>query len=137
MVFVFDTNVLISAAMGEGTARKAFDLARAHGQLVKSDETLAELASTLEKPKLQKFLQNVDKVELIATFINLTKTSDVTERIVACRDAEDDMWLELAVAAKAEVVISGDKGLLALHPFRGIPILNPADFLSWLLSKQV
>jgi predicted nucleic acid-binding protein len=45
----------------------------------------------------------------------------ITERIVACRNPTDDKFLELAV--------SGDKDLLTLHPFRGIPIVTPAAFV--------
>jgi uncharacterized protein len=40
------------------------------------------------------------------------------------------MILELAVASKASCIVTGDKKhLIPLHPFRGIPILTPADFL--------
>jgi predicted nucleic acid-binding protein len=41
----------------------------------------------------------------------------------------------LAVSGQASCVIAGDEDLLTLHPFRGIPILNPAQFLDEL-SKQ-
>ena len=51
------------------------------------------------------------------------------ETIVDCRDLKDNKFLELAVEAKAQCVITGDKDLLVLNPFRGIPILTPADFL--------
>jgi predicted nucleic acid-binding protein len=55
---------------------------------------------------------------------------DVTERVAACRDPKDDKFLELAVSGRASCIVSGDKDLLALHPFRGIAILNPAAFLT-------
>ncbi|TXD83186.1 putative toxin-antitoxin system toxin component, PIN family [Subsaximicrobium wynnwilliamsii] len=50
--------------------------------------------------------------------------------ITACRDPKDNKFLELAVAAKASCIITGDDDLLVLHPFRSIPIFNPSDFLS-------
>jgi predicted nucleic acid-binding protein len=53
----------------------------------------------------------------------------ITERIAACRDATDDKFLELAVAGGADAIVSGDADLLALDPFRGIPILTPAKFV--------
>jgi predicted nucleic acid-binding protein len=43
--------------------------------------------------------------------------------------ADDDAILGAAVAANADVIVIGDKGLLALHPFRGIPILTACQFL--------
>ena len=53
----------------------------------------------------------------------------ITATIKACRDATDDKFLELAVSGRAELVLSGDKDLLVLHPFRGIPIVAPAAFV--------
>lgn len=53
----------------------------------------------------------------------------ITERIVACRDPTDDKFLELAVNGRADVVVTGDADLLALDPFRGIPIVLPAGFV--------
>jgi uncharacterized protein len=53
----------------------------------------------------------------------------ITEHIAACRDPKDDKFLELAVNGKADVIVSGDADLLALNPFRGIPIVPPAAFV--------
>jgi putative PIN family toxin of toxin-antitoxin system len=50
----------------------------------------------------------------------------ITERIAACRDPKDDKFLELAVNGHADLIVSGDADLLALNPFRGIPIITPA-----------
>jgi predicted nucleic acid-binding protein len=55
---------------------------------------------------------------------------DVSEQVEACRDREDDKYLSLAVSAHASCLVSGDLDLLVLHPFRDIPIINAADFLS-------
>lgn len=50
-------------------------------------------------------------------------------RISVCRDPKDNKFLELAVAANADCIVTGDKDLLVLNPFRGIKIISPADFL--------
>ena len=55
---------------------------------------------------------------------------EVMEVVAACRHAKDNKFLELAVSGKANYVVSGDRHLLALHPFRGIAILTPNDFLA-------
>jgi uncharacterized protein len=52
----------------------------------------------------------------------------ITERITACRDPDDDKFLELAVSGRADVIVSGDGDLLALDTFRGIPIVTAAAF---------
>jgi putative PIN family toxin of toxin-antitoxin system len=50
----------------------------------------------------------------------------IGERIAACRDPTDDKFLELAVAGHADLIVTGDGDLLALHPFRDIAIVTPA-----------
>jgi predicted nucleic acid-binding protein len=53
----------------------------------------------------------------------------IAERIAACRDPTDDKFLELAANGRADLIVSGDADLLALAPFRGIPIVVPAVFV--------
>jgi hypothetical protein len=53
----------------------------------------------------------------------------VIERIAACRDPKDDKFLELAVNGHADLIVTGDADLLALNPFREIPIISPATFV--------
>ena len=55
-----------------------------------------------------------------------------TETIHVCRDPDDDILLEAAVAGGAEYIISGDLDLLAIRKFRTVKIVKPADFLTIL-----
>ena len=50
-------------------------------------------------------------------------------RIRACRNPRDDKFLELAVHGLADAIVTGDRNLLELNPFRGIAILTPAEYL--------
>jgi predicted nucleic acid-binding protein len=43
------------------------------------------------------------------------------------RDADDDAVLALTVAARADLIVSGDRDLLSLASYRGIPIVDPAE----------
>lgn len=52
-----------------------------------------------------------------------------TQTVDLCRDEKDNKYLELALAAKADCIITGDLDLLFLHPFDKTPILSAADFL--------
>jgi uncharacterized protein len=53
-----------------------------------------------------------------------------------CRDPDDDAVLALAVAAQADVMISGDEDLLSLQSFEGIPILNPTMALQRVVDLK-
>jgi uncharacterized protein len=51
-------------------------------------------------------------------------------------DPDDDHVLACALAAKAELIVSGDRHLLGLHEYQGIPILNTSDALQRLEAKS-
>ena len=64
----------------------------------------------------------------------------ITQRIHACRDPKDDKFLDVALTGEAQLIVTGDQDLLALHPFHGIEILTPTAFLqrgcAWALARS-
>ena len=54
---------------------------------------------------------------------------EVVDVVKECRDPKDDKILELSLSGKADLIISGDKDLLVLNPFRSIEILSVEQFL--------
>jgi uncharacterized protein len=125
--FVFDTNVLISAlAFARSVPRKAFDLAVDRGVVLSSDETLLELYQTLRKPRLAAYFTRAEQGAFLALFGNLALVIRVTERLELCRDPRDDKFLELAATGGATHLVTGDRDLLALDPFRSPRIVTPA-----------
>jgi putative PIN family toxin of toxin-antitoxin system len=130
--FVFDTNSLISSALiANSTNWQALDKAIDLGVIVLSNKTIEELIEVLFRQKFDKYFQNdnerwsiINKIETNSKLF----ASDIT--ITDCRDPKDNKFLELAISANASCIITGDKDLLVLHPFRGIPILNAVDFIN-------
>jgi uncharacterized protein len=129
MRLVVDTNVFVSAALKEvswpATTLRWIDR---YGGLLKSTDTEAELLAVLRRPRLASkidpvFLHQVRRLLAMAELVN------ITERIRASRDPEDDMFLELAANGQADAIVSGDSDLLALDAFREIPIITPAAFV--------
>lgn len=55
---------------------------------------------------------------------------DITESVEICRDPKDNMILELAICGNADVIVTGDKDLLDLDPFRGIVVVTPQTYLT-------
>ncbi len=129
---VFDTNALISAfLLPESTSRKALNRITELGKLVISNSTLQEFSDVLFRKKFDRyFFTDEERMNIIAEITLNTVFFTPTEIITDCRDPKDNKFLELAVSAQASCIITGDKDLLELHPFRGIPILNAADFLN-------
>jgi predicted nucleic acid-binding protein len=69
-----------------------------------------------------------DFLDWLHELMEAAEPVEITERMAACRDPKDDKFLELAINGHADVLITGDSDLLALSPFRGIPVITPGDF---------
>jgi putative PIN family toxin of toxin-antitoxin system len=129
MRVVIDTNVFVSAALkNPSQPALALRLAARHGVILKSASTEAQLLQVLGRPRLAPFL-SPKSVAWISQLLAGATPVIITEQITVCRDPTDDKFLELAVSGQADFILSGDADLLVLHPFRGIPILNPAGFI--------
>lgn len=75
-------------------------------------------------------------MEFLAALIREAELVDVTEVVTECRDPKDNKFLELAVSGKATCIVSGDKDLLALHPFRGIQMVAPQVVLRQMWPER-
>lgn len=133
---ILDTNTLVSAALNEySISGKAFDKANNSGNLLASQATLTELKEVLFRAKFDKYTSITSRKRFYDDYLKLTLILPVDLRITDCRDPKDNKFLELAVAGKADVIVTGDKDLLVLHPYRGIVIMNSAGFLEWSRDK--
>ncbi len=126
-----DTNVLISGLLSTtSTPAKAVDRAVTKAQLVATLETLRELIEKLHSPKFDPYVRRERRDALLERVASLVEIIDVLQPIRASRDAKDDKFLEAAVNGRADVIVTGDKDLLDLNPFRGVAIVTPAEYLA-------
>lgn len=127
---VLDTNVLLSALLFHQGAvawlRSAWqsDAVRP----LASRDTTEELIRTLTYPKFK--LTDADREDLLGDYLPWCETVTVpnTTQVPDCRDPFDRPFLALAVAAKADALITGDKDLLELADNFKVPIITPAAF---------
>jgi uncharacterized protein len=127
---VIDNNALISrlllpASVPGRAVRRAIDTA----QILVSEPTLSELADVLSRPKFDPYITIEDRQQFFRLLTRVAEIVPITHRIQACRDPKDDMFLELAVNGRADLIVTGDRDLLVLSPFRSIPIISPARYL--------
>jgi len=129
--FVIDTNTLISAFLfTHSTTKLAYDKARQLGRIPATSDTYNELCEVLVRSKFDKYVSIETRLAIINDLKELLVFKDISERINECRDPKDNKFLELAISAQASCLITGDKDLLILHPFRSIPILNAVDSIN-------
>lgn len=127
---VADTNVLISRLLlPESVAATAVRKAVDEAQLLVSDATLEELADVLSRPKFDPYIDIEDRQGFFRLLSRVVERVVVTYPVKACRDPKDDKFLEVAVNGRADVIVTGDKDLLALYPFREIEIITPRGYL--------
>lgn len=127
---VVDTHVLISGLLlAESVSGQAVRRIVDAGQLLVSDAVLEELAEVLSRPKFDRYIDVEDKQTSFLMLGRVAEKVPIVYPIRACRDPKDDKFLELAVNGTANVIVTGEKDLLALNPFQRIPIITPAQYL--------
>ena len=139
MRVVLDNNVLVSAVISPlgipGAIYQAWR--RAEFQLLVSAPLLSELVRVLAYPRIVKLTrwspteQDVFITLLAEDAILVSPDQEVT----LSRDPTDNRILEAAAAGAADYIVSGDKDLLVLGEFEGIPIVSPTRFVT-ILSQS-
>lgn len=131
MRLVLDTNVVVSALVWGGTPLKLLQAA-ADGdiELYTSPALLAELMEVLErKPLASRLSRQRSSIEQAVGFygeLAISVSPLSTPRAVP-GDADDDHVIAVALAARADLVVSGDKHLLSMGRYEGIAIVAAAE----------
>ena len=129
MRLVVDTNVFVSAILKVNSLPfHVVHWVDQHGGLLKSADTERQLLDVLVRPHIAA-VTLPDFRDGLLKLLARAELVTITERIRACRDPTDDKFLELAVNGQADLIVTGDGDLLALNPFRDIPIVTPAIFV--------
>jgi uncharacterized protein len=127
---VLDTNVLLAGLLWRGPPYALLEQVRSGAlTFISSPELLAELAEVLARPNFDAIVSR-SKSSREQMLIQIRMLAEVVEPPPlpqpVCRDPDDDAVLALAIAAKADLIVSGDEDLLSMNSFAGIPILSPA-----------
>jgi putative PIN family toxin of toxin-antitoxin system len=128
---VIDTNVLVSSAlMPESTPGEAFERLQLTDTLLFSCPTFEELREVLNRPKFERYLDSVRRDRFLSRLGAAASFVDIRRKVEVCRDPKDDKFLDVAINGGADLIVTGDADLLALHPFEGIAIVTPAAYLA-------
>ena len=125
---VFDTNILVSALVfpggqGEAALRRIIEQT---DQLVLSRPIVDELLEVLAR----KFARDAEELAHVAVFVTeLAVVVAPKRRLRVVEDDPDNRILECAVAGRADVIVTGDKALLALKLYKKIRIASLREYL--------
>ena len=133
--WVLDTNVVLSAVIRPGGVTGRLRLAWQGGLFVPlaSRDTASEWIRVLAYPKFK--LTGEEQQELLADYLPWTETVRIPEpapKTPRCRDPHDLPFLQLAFAARADALVSGDTDLLVLGPLPHVALITPAQAIERL-----
>jgi putative PIN family toxin of toxin-antitoxin system len=126
---VLDTNVVLSGLLFPGLIPSRALLKAQKEHVLGSDATLLELVEVMGRARFDRYVERGIRQRLAAEYMNGCEIVPVLYPIRACRDPKDDKFLEVAVHGRADLIVTGDRDLLDLNPFRRIAILTPAEYL--------
>ncbi|OIP33161.1 MAG: putative toxin-antitoxin system toxin component, PIN family [Deltaproteobacteria bacterium CG2_30_66_27] len=129
-----DTGVLVSAFAFGGTPREAVRKAVAEDMIFVSPDLLKEYREVPAALAKRRKIDNRQFMALIAGIAAVVANAGLVhpkKRLEICRDPKDDMLLECCLAAKADLLVTGDLDLLSITdlPF-AVGIVTPADYLA-------
>ncbi len=131
---VYDTNVLVSGTLIPGSLPSSLLSLALHGsvQLYLSPAILEEYREVLLRPKfgvhsdaVQTFLSDLQRAAIMV---------HPTLRLNKTLDEPDNRFLECAVAAKAQYLVTGNKSDFPFQEFQGTRIVSPAEFAALLIA---
>lgn len=133
---VLDTNVLVSAVISDGQSRTLLRRGIAEQfSIVTSDLILKELITVLRRPKFKTSEDEIHRVVL--ALMRTAEIVSVKSKIKAVNeDPKDDIVIETAYDGHVDIIVTGDRHLLALKNFRGIKITTVEETLAYLEERK-
>ena len=131
---VVDTNVLLSFLIKRNSVPGVVvQHVLEHHRLLISSPVIEELASKCRKGKFRSYFTLEEGAEFVELLERVGGLVPIRTGVVACRDAKDNMFLDLALSGRADLLISGDKDLSDMKGLGGTAILPPKQCMRLLV----
>lgn len=134
MRLVLDTNTVVSGLLWKGAEHSLLDAVGGRVDVAPyaSPGLLAELADVLSRSKLARAVaaSGLSPEQLMSRYLDVVRVvapADIPAIVLA--DPDDDQVLACALAAQADLIVSGDPDLLNLKSYQGIPIVGTGEAL--------
>jgi len=126
-----DTNMLVSTIIAASSVpAEAIAKVLQTATVLVSLETWDEMEEVLMREKFDRYQAASFRRAYLDFLQESVDFVSVHSKVTICRDVKDDKLLALALDGNADFIVTGDKDLLVLNPFEGIPIITPLDYLA-------
>jgi len=132
---VFDTNIWISFLIGKKLSIVEKYISNHQVIIVVTDQLIEEIKEVTGRDSLRKYFPYSKVLELIQFLEKVADKYEITPLHFISRDPKDNFLLDLIAISKADYLVTGDKDLLTLHPFKSTSILTPMDFEKILTNE--
>ena len=136
---VLDTGVIFSGLLWRGTTYQLLTALRQRPEVkfFSSVTLVEELADVLSRPTSAKQLSLIGKTakDVLEDYADIVEFVEPAEIPRTSTDPDDDHVLACALAARADLIVSGDPDLLNLKSYQRIPIVGPAEALKRLPQR--
>ena len=127
---VLDTNVVVSGLLWDGAPRTLLQFAReTRVDRIASAPLLAELTNIFERGKFAKKIaaSTLTIDELVDRYAALVQVVQPTLTVRIAPDPDDDVVIGTALAATADLIVTGDQALLSVAAYRSIRIVSVSE----------
>ena len=129
-MIIFDASALVTAVLkADSVPERALLRAEEVDVFALSAAVDGEIAGVLNRPRFARAIPLARRERVLEILRHAAVWFEPTVRVTDCRDPKDNKYLELALAAGAETIVSSDDDLLVLDPWRAVRIMRPADYL--------
>jgi putative PIN family toxin of toxin-antitoxin system len=125
---IFDTNVWISFLIGKRLLTIRNYIANGMITIITTRQLLDEIKEVTGRERLEKYFPQQSVFELIQLLETIAEQIEIKPTHFLNRDPKDNFLLDLIDFSKADYLVTGDKDLLELNPFKTATILTPANF---------
>ena len=137
IVALYDTNIFISGTFWRGLPRRALHLAkRGKVEVVTCESLLDELRDVLIRPAKPFHLSVRDADKVINNVRSYVRLVTPTRKVDVCRDPDDNLVIECALAGGAQYIVTGDPDLKVLRRFEEIEIVDVRTFVSLVEERS-
>lgn len=132
MKVFFDTNVLVAAFASRGLCADVFRLAATDHELLIGAPVLVEMRRILETKLHMPASARNEVLQVLRRFVQAPAAK--APILLGINDPDDEWIVACAIAASADVFVTGDKALLGLHRVQAMPIVSPREFWTRLTT---
>ncbi|MGL6111525.1 MAG: putative toxin-antitoxin system toxin component, PIN family [Rubrivivax sp.] len=132
MKIFLDTNVLVAAFAARGLCADVFRLAATDHELLIGAPVLVEVRRILENKLRMPAPARNEVLQVLRRFVQVPAAK--APILLGINDSDDEWIVACAVAASADVFVTGDKALLGLHRVQAMPIVSPREFWTRLTT---